>query len=121
MGSKYTSNNKNPFENFLLQLILRGVTVWTKKNKIEIYEIFSNFLRNVLNNEADVIYLDLDIKNINGHIKVIGNNAISAIWLSGILPDDIQTIIDNDKFIVGDYEYTYDRKKKLLTNKKLNG
>ena len=121
MGTQYTSENSNPFESFLLQSILQGVTVWTKKNKIGIHEIFSNFLRNVLENEADAIYLDFDIKNTNGHIKVIGNNAITAFWLSGIIPTDTQSVIDNDKFVVGDLEYTYDRKKKILTNKKLNG
>jgi hypothetical protein len=65
-----------------------------------------------------LIYLDFDIiKNDGGSYNIIGKNAISALWLSGIIPIDVQAILDNNKFIIDDVKYTYNKKTNKLTYK----
>jgi len=114
MGSGYKTGY-NPFQDFLLQLILYGADISNKKMKRDIHSAFSLILQNVLNNPNDVVYLDFDIVSDKNHIKVVGKNAISAFWLSGLFPSNIDYILKNNNIKMGNRIYKYNKKTKLLT------
>ena len=104
----------NPFENTLLEIIIRGGDIATKKNKAAIYDIFKYILQIYLKNKNDVVYLDFEINNKNDYNKVIGNNIITALWLSGLMPEDISSLIGKNEFIADNIRYTFDNVKKIL-------
>jgi hypothetical protein len=114
MGSKYEWNKNNPFHDFLFKAIMIGIDVADKKSRNDITAAFTYILKNYLENESDIVYLDFDIINNDGHIKIIGNNAISALWLSGIIPNDVSTALKNNTLIIGNREYKYNKKTKQL-------
>jgi hypothetical protein len=114
MGIKYTWNKNNPFHDFLFKAIIIGVDVANKKSRGDIVAAFTYILKNYLENESDVVYLDFDIINDDGYVKVIGNNAISALWLSGIIPNDISSVLKSNTLIIGNREYKYNKKTKQL-------
>jgi len=116
MGSKYVFGY-NPLKDYLLQLIITDSDVTNKRMRGDIYAAFIFILQNVLNNENDVIHLDFDINGDKDHVKLVGNNAITALWLSGIFPINIEDALTKDSFLIGDIQYTYNKKSKRLTHK----
>ena len=113
MGQIYLWN-KNPFRDFLLRSLIYGVDISDKNAKADINNTFNYILENVLKNEEDAVYLDFSITNKNNHFKLTGKNAISALWFSGILPEDTSEIFKQNIFIFGDRKYTYNKKTKEL-------
>lgn len=116
MGNKYVVGY-NPFRDFLLQSVMYDVNVTNNSIKNDIREVFVILLERILDNEKDVLYLDFDIIDNNGHIKLIGKNAISALWLSGIFPRNIKEIICSNVFRIDNRQYRYNKKIKVLTYK----
>ena len=57
------------------------------------------------------------IDKLSSFFNIIGKNAISSIWLSGILPRDVDTVMEDNKFIIGDKEYSYNKKTNELKYK----
>lgn len=111
--------NINPFSDILLEIIINGGDISSKKNEESIFDIFKYILELYLENVNDVVYLDYSIKNRDGHYTIIGNNIITALWLSGIIPDDTLTIINENEYLTDSYRYTFDEKKKILTYKEI--
>jgi len=118
MASKYVTGY-NPFQDFLLQSILFGVDLLDKKMFADIYSSFVYILQNILDNDEDIIHLDFEIKGNKDNIKFIGKNAITAIWLSGVFPEEIDEVLNNSKFIIGDRLYKFNKKTKTLTHVKI--
>jgi hypothetical protein len=115
MGSKYEWG-QNPIQDTLLQMIGIGVDVSDKQFKNELNRIFELILENLLMNPKDLVYLDFKIKKTDMYFKVTGNNIVSALWLSGILPKNPQAVLDNNKCHSGGRTYTFDKRKKILTS-----
>ena len=105
--------NKNPFSDLLLKSIIYGVDISDKNTKLEINNTFIYILKNVLENEQDTIHLDFEITNKDNYFKVIGKNAISALWLSGILPPNVSDTFKNP-IILGNRKYIFNKKNKTL-------
>jgi hypothetical protein len=118
MGSKYEWF-VNPFQDFLFQAIILGADVSDEKLKENINSAFVFILEKHLINKNDVIYLDFDVINNNDHFKLVGMNSISALWLSGIIPDDTALVLENNMFELDDYEYRYNNRTNKLTYKKV--
>jgi hypothetical protein len=114
MGSEYV-DGKNPFRDFLLKSLEFGLDISDKKLKNEISSSFTYILKNVLDNPEDTVYLDFEIINIDNYYKIIGKNALSALWLSGILVDNTAIIMRNNTFVIGNRKYHYDNKTNELT------
>lgn len=111
--------NLNPFTDLLLKAMIYGVDISNKKTKQELNNSFTYILKNVLENEEDIVYLDFEISNNNNYFKVTGKNAISSLWLSGILPPNIQNTFNNS-FIIGNRKYRFNKKTKILTYSIIN-
>jgi len=116
MGSSYVYG-MNPFRDFLVESLKYGVDVGSKRQKRDIDTSFKFILENVLNNEKEAVHLDFEITNQNGWYKVVGKNPPSALWLSGILVENVDTMLDMKVFTIGDRRYKYDKKKGELTFK----
>ena len=113
MGSKYEWGY-NPVRDSLLQMIEIGVDISDKQFKRELNQIFMYILENHLKNQEDMVYLDFKIKKINKHYKLIGNNIVSALWFSGIMPHNPTVVFDKNECHVGNITYSFDKKKKIL-------
>lgn len=115
MGSKYEWNI-NPFRDFLFSSIMHGVDITDKEFEVEIYVAFSAMLEyfvDELNNE----YLDYNIKKNDGKFKVVGNNLITSLWLSGIFPDKPNDVINKKEYVIENVKYKFNEKTKKLTHR----
>lgn len=112
MGNRYVVGY-NPFQDFLMHLMIYGVDLSNKKIKNDIHTAFSSILQNILDNPNDVVYLDFDIVGDENYIKIVGENSLSALWLSGIFPQNVDFILKNKSFKIGNRLYKYN--KKVLT------
>jgi hypothetical protein len=113
MGSEYVWG-QNPMQDSMLQMIALGVDVSDKQFKEELNTIFSLILENFLKNREDLVYLDFKIKKTDTHYQIIGNNIVSALWLSGILPKNPQEVFECNQCYIGNSVYTFDKRKKIL-------
>lgn len=113
MASSYMWG-QNPVRDTLLQMMAIGVDISDSKFKAELNRIIYHILYNILRNGEDLIYLDFKIKKVDMYYKVIGNNIISALWLSGMIPKNPQAVMDANECHIGDKVYTFDKRKKIL-------
>lgn len=118
MASKYIEHI-NPFLDYLLELLIDDVDLTDNRNKSEVFVMFIIILENILNNQKDSIYLDFEIIGDKNNIKLVGNNAISALWLSGIFPKNIATVISSNTIIIDNFRYSFNIKTKKLTRKQI--
>jgi hypothetical protein len=117
MGSLY-SFGYNPFEDYLIQLLIHDVDVSDEKMKPEIHNAFVYILQNIMNNERELIFLDFEIVKTNKYYKILGKNAISALWLSGIFPLDVVQYVEENEFNIGDKLFEYNSETHELQLKK---
>jgi hypothetical protein len=115
MASEYKWGYYNPFQDFLLKAMLLGADIADEKSRKGITDGFTYILKSFLENEGDVAYLDFDIISENGYVRIIGNNSVSALWLSGIIPEDTITVLKYNTIIVDDRKYVYNKKTKKLS------
>ena len=116
MGSKYV-HGLNPFRDYLIESLKYDYDIAGIKEKREIDNSFKYILQNVLNDEKESVHLDFEITNENGYYKLKGKNPPSALWLSGILVENVDTMLDAKVFDIGDRKYKYDKKTGTLTFK----
>jgi hypothetical protein len=114
MGRIYR-NNINPFQDFLFTSMMHGVDLTDKKFEEDIYVGFVQILEYIVPDKNDAQYLDFEIKGKNGYYRVIGNNVVSALWLSGIFPKNPRIIMNNNEFVIEDLKYKFNPKTKKLT------
>jgi hypothetical protein len=105
----------NPFRDYLLNSMLLDIDISNKQTKRDINSAFKYFLQNILNNPNEAVYLDFEIIKNEGYYKLIGKNAISALWLCGFFPVDATNIMKSCTFIIGNRKYEYNKKTKELT------
>lgn len=122
MGKDYNWNN-NPFQDFLFGSIMNGVDIADKEVETEIFMSFFTILEYYVPEKSENQHLDYDIKKRNGRFKVVANNSITALWLSGIFPENSQQVLDDNKYIDkydGETtEYKFNAKTKKLTYKSI--
>lgn len=119
MGSKYNFG-ENPFRDILLNAIIEDVNIANKSIKKNIHETFAYILKNVLEDENLIVYLNFEIVNDYGYFNILPNNILTAFWLSGILPDDAEKVLNSNNLIIGDRKYKFNKKKRELTNTKID-
>ena len=112
--------NINPFSDSLLDIMIKGGDIGHKDNSDIIFDIFKYIVHLYIINKNDIKYLDFEIKNKNEYYTVIGNNIISALWLSGVMPDNSLLVLEKNEFTTKEYKYTFDKKNKKLIYKPLN-
>lgn len=113
MASEYKWE-ENPIRDILLTMMFAGIDVSDIKYKLDLYYMFTAIIEYNIKNQEDLVYMDFNIKKFGILTKVIGNNIISALWLSGILPENPMTIEEANKCFVGNIKYTFDKKNKIL-------
>lgn len=113
MGELY-KQNQNFFNDYLLFPLLKDIDISDKNFKGEIYSTFIYFLENVLEDEADIQYLDFDITKKDDHYKLIAKNLVSALWFSSIFPTDLTSVFESNIFIFENKKYVFDYDKNKL-------
>ena len=113
MGKRY-EYRKNYFRDVLVSELMKDIDISTKDFKEKVYGVFDYILLNYIDYEEDLDYLEFKITKNKDYFKVKGLNSISAFWLSGFFPKDIQLILRNDTFRIDNIRYKYDRKKNIL-------
>lgn len=113
MASEYEWG-KNIIRDTLVKMMYDGIDVSNIKFRQDLYFIFGSIIEDKLKNHEDLIYMDFDIKQSGVLTKVIGNNIVSALWLSGIMPNNPTIIEKENKCYIGDRKYTFNKKNKIL-------
>lgn len=113
MGSNYNWNI-NPFQNYLFRSILSNIDISNKEIEVDIYVEFATILKYFLPDDRFINYLDFEIKNNNGHYKVVAKNAISALWISGIFPKSPASVLKTNEFVLEDIKYKFNPKTNKL-------
>jgi len=110
---------ENPFRDYLVQLTSTGVDISQKDVEKDIFVIFSNILEVLIDKPSDITYLNFDIKENNGYCKIIANNILTALWLSGIFISSTKDILKNNRVELDGQEYIYNKKTKKLNIKSI--
>ena len=117
MGKKY-SWEVNPIRDYFIRLVDGGVDLSDKEIQKNIFNTLTNMLEYILNMPEDATYLDFNIKiNQKKYYKIIANNMLSALWLSGIFVGNIDNLIVKNKLKINKTEYSYNPQTKRLTIK----
>lgn len=113
MGSEY-SWGENLFRDYIIELVKNDVDVTNKEIIEGIASNFKQILQYFLNNSADIVYLNFNIKKYGERYKIIANNMMTALWLSGVYVASTDDILNNNHFIFEGKEYNYIEKTKKL-------
>lgn len=112
--------NESPIRDFLFQMMLLDYDITHKEMKDSIYDTII-YMLDYLGVESNFIsYLDYDIKKVkNEHIKVVSENIITALWFIGILPQDCDSVYENNLLEYDGKLYKFNKKTKKLTWKRI--
>jgi len=119
MGQIY-KRNINPIRDFLIHLLLINVDFNDEKIQRDIKETIKNILISVGVYDDELEYLDYKFKIKKNYIKLQPNNFVCALWFIGALPDDPTLILDENRAVVGDYVYKFNRRTKMLSKRKID-
>lgn len=113
MGSSYVWG-ENPFQDFLIDLINNDVDISLKENFGEIYGGFIAILKYYVDDVDVIKHLDFKVIKSEESYCVIGENILSSLWISGIMPTDPHLVLKNNVCYVEKNKYVFDNLKKKL-------
>jgi hypothetical protein len=119
MANSYEFGN-NLFKDVLLDIMLQDSDIGHIKNKNNIFDIFRYILHLHYGEIDNSIYLDFDIKNKNGYYIVLGNNLITCLWVSNIIPTDIIGVVKKNEYIIENRKYVFDNINKKIKFELIN-
>jgi hypothetical protein len=112
--------NMNPVQDILINMLLSNVDISDSDSLEEIHGVISNFFEPYMKNAGDLVHLDFNIIRKNEYYKVIGNNFITSLWFIGIIPDNSNMVMQNNKYKFDNKIYTFNNKTKTLKFVTLN-
>jgi len=105
----------NPFQDFLFKSIMYGADISSNEFEADIYVSFATMLEYMLPEKMDAELLDFEIKKKSGYFKVVPKNAVTALWLSGIFPNNPKEVVVTNIFQIENMRYRFNEKTKKLT------
>lgn len=105
----------NPFQDFLLKSIMYGADIADNEFEADIYVSFVTMLEYILPEKKNAELLDFEIKKKSDYFKVVPKNAVTALWLSGIFPNDPKKVVETNMFQIENMRYRFNEKTKKLT------
>ena len=109
----------NVFQDVLINATLNEINISDDNFKSKLNGVFSQIIINYLENKSDIVYLDFEISSIGCKYELVANNFITALWLSGVFPDNVKYTIHNDEYSYDDGSFTYNKKTKKLKFKNI--
>jgi hypothetical protein len=111
---------ESPIRDFLFQLMILDYDISNDDLYDSIFENIVFILEQMGISSELIVYLEYKIKRIKGeYIKIIPENIITALWFSGILPYDCDSVFDKNEIKYDNKIYKFNRKTKKLTWKKI--
>ena len=118
MASDYIWNI-NPFQDYILASITQGIDVTDKEIESDIFVVFSSMLAYMVGESSGIELLDFEIKKRKDKITVTGKNVLSALWLSGIYPENPRRVMNTNEYKIKNIKYKFNTKTNKLTYRKL--
>ena len=108
----------------LIQDLLFNIIIITEdkfeKQIDKITNSIDSFIYEIVNDDHDFKFLDYEIEIYNHYyIKIISNNIITALWFSGIKPDNCNDVYRENSLKLDDKIYSFNKKKKKLIVKQI--
>jgi hypothetical protein len=113
MGSSYLWGI-NPIQDVLLRTIMLDADISDVDMKGELNNIFTYILEQYMKDRGDLVYLNFDISKDDLHFKLVANNILTALWLSGVIPENSKAVLAKNECYVKNRKYTFDEKTKIL-------
>lgn len=105
----------SPIRDFLLQIMLLDNDITDLKYNDGITDNINFMLAHMGVDRHDLLYLDFKFKEPKkGHVRVIPNNIVCAMWFIGALPNCDRTFKNNYAYF-NDRKYKFNKKTKRLT------
>jgi hypothetical protein len=111
MGSEYYWGY-NIFQDVLINALLNEIDVSDVNFKPKLNGVFTQVIVNYLQNKSDIVYLNFDIEVLGCKYELVANNFITALWLSGVFPDNVIDTMHKSEFNCGDGYLVYNKKQK---------
>lgn len=102
-----TDNYYNPIMNYFIDLIINDVDISNLSDNNIIQEI-KIILLSLGVKEDELTYLNFSVGVNNVKYKIIPHNIITALWFSGLNPQDKETTHKYNQFKYNGKIYTYD-------------
>ena len=119
MGDNYPFG-ENVLRDFLFQLQLLGNDISADEFQEGIEDNTKYILSGMGVHHIDLQYLDFKFKKYGeGHIRVMPNNIVSALWFIGVFPENCETAFLTNSVIHGGLRYKFNRKTKRLSWEKI--
>ena len=120
MGDNYKWGD-NPVQDFLFQLLLLGNDLTHSELEDGITENIAMILTYMGIKPGEITqYLEYKIKKDKGiHFRVMPNNIVSAMWFTGIVPENSETVFLNNSAVYKGNKFKFNKKTKRLTWAKL--
>ena len=120
MGDNYVWG-VNPIKDYLFQVMTYGADISDPKMKENLETTIITIL-DAMGVDTIMVseYLDFKIKKEKGDfVRVVPANIVTALWFSGILPSDCDTVYIHNKCRFDGKIYTFNRKTKRLKSEKI--
>lgn len=115
MGNSY-EHNRNMLNDFLLQLQLLGNDIAAPEFKEGIEENTMFMLQGMGIPYEDLQYLDFKLKKDGEiYVRVMAHNIVSALWFSGIFPENCESAFLNNSAVIGGIKYKFNKRTKRLS------
>lgn len=118
MGSKYLFG-ENVFSDIFMYTILNRFDLNDQEVQDNLKNNIENILLEINIDPDDLKFLDYNINIDDVYHKIIPNNIVTAMWLSGFIFNDIKKIYVENSFTYKDKIYSFNKKTKELTWKKI--
>lgn len=109
---------KNPFNDYLFLSMLNNTDISSSEFQGKILSDFIIILRNFIG-DNNLSYFDFHIKGNGNSFKLVANNIVTALWLSGVYPKDSDTVFHSNTCIYNQMEFKFNKRTKKLSVKSL--
>jgi len=115
MGSRYEFG-ENILQDFLFQLQINDNDITHKDFQEGIMENSMFLLEGIGVHYEDLQYLDFGLKKEGvGSVRVMPCNIVTALWFSGIFPENCEVAFLNNSAVIGGLKYKFNKKTKRLS------
>ena len=108
--------NESPIRDFFFQLMMLEYDLSEEEMINSLYSTIHYMLEQMDVGTDPMEYLDFNIKKKDmNYLKVIANNIVTALWFTGIIPLNPDSVYENNEMRYNGKLYKFNNKTKKLT------